>query len=108
MIDKTVEGYIKTYPFLKYLQEDKTKYKRASDLGYDDPDDLFLVGESGGFLLNIHPGDKFVNTNLLLNLLTFIELIKENILSLKKIVFLICSSEKEKSIEEQLDIVHLV
>lgn len=51
------------YPFLDYLEENKSKYKHAKDCGYVDPDDLFLIGESGGFLLNIIPGVKFINTN---------------------------------------------
>ena len=60
----TEEKYIKDYPFLQYINEDKSHYKHAKDCGYNDPDDLFLIGESGGFLLNIQPGDKFVNTHL--------------------------------------------
>ena len=64
MASNTVEAYINEYPFLNYINEDKLHYKHARDLGYDDPDDLFLVGESGGFLLNINPDDKFVNTHL--------------------------------------------
>lgn len=64
MANNTVESYINEYPFLNYINEDKLQYKHARDLGFDDPDDLFLVGESGGFLLNINPGDKFVNTYL--------------------------------------------
>ena len=63
-MEQTVEKYIKDYPFLQYINEDKSHYKHAKDAGYDDPDDLFLIGESGGFLLNIQPGDKFVNTHL--------------------------------------------
>ena len=63
-MDVTEEKYINDYPFLAYLNEDKSRYKHAKDAGYYDPDDLFLVGESGGFLLNIQPGDKFVNTHL--------------------------------------------
>lgn len=55
---------MKSYPFLDYINEDKSKYKHAKDCGYDDPDDLFLIGESGGFLMNIIPGAKFVNTEL--------------------------------------------
>ena len=51
------------YPFLDYINEDKSKYKHAKDCGYVDPDDLFLVGESGGFLMNIRPGYKFINTD---------------------------------------------
>lgn len=60
----TEEEYISTYPFLQYLKEDKSHYTHAKDAGYDDPDDLFLVGDSGGFLLNINEGDHFVNTKL--------------------------------------------
>ena len=56
--------YIRSYPFLQYINEDKSRYTHAKDAGFDDPDDLFLIGDSGGFLLNIHPGDKFVNTEL--------------------------------------------
>ena len=63
-MEQTVEKYIKEYPFLQYITEDKSHYKHAKDAGYDDPDDLFLIGESGGFLLNIQPGDRFVNTHL--------------------------------------------
>jgi len=53
------------YPFLEYIEEpDKEKkYKKASDCGWDDPHNNFLIGDSGGFLLNIRPG-KFVNTEL--------------------------------------------
>ena len=60
-----IEKYIDEYPFRQYILEDKSQYKRAKDLGYNDPNDLFLVGESGGFLLDIEVGDKFVNTHLL-------------------------------------------
>lgn len=54
------------YPFLDYIEEpDKDKhYKHAKDAGYVDDDDLFLIGESGGFLMNIKPGWKFINTEL--------------------------------------------
>ena len=63
-MELTVEKYIQDYPFLQYINEDKSRYKHAKDAGYDDPDDLFLIGDSGGFLLNIQPGDRFVNTRL--------------------------------------------
>ena len=55
------------YPFLDYIEEPnkETNYKKASELGYYDPYDNFLVGESGGFLLNIDANAKFVNTELL-------------------------------------------
>lgn len=52
------------YPFLDYINEDKSRYPHAKDKGYIDDDDLFLIGDSGGFLLNIRPGWKFVNTEL--------------------------------------------
>lgn len=55
------------YPFLDYINEDKTHYKHAKDCGFVDPDDLFLVEDIGGkpaFLMNIRPGYKFVNTEL--------------------------------------------
>lgn len=53
------------YSFLEYIEEpDKEKkYKKASDCGWYDPHNNFLIGDSGGFLLNIRPG-KFVNTEL--------------------------------------------
>lgn len=51
------------YPFLQYILEDKSKYKTATEAGYKDPDNDFLIGESGGFLLNIGRF-KFVNTHL--------------------------------------------
>lgn len=53
------------YPFLEYIEEpDKEKkYKKASDCGWYDSHNNFLIGDSGGFLLNIRPG-KFVNTEL--------------------------------------------
>lgn len=41
----------------------RKKYKKASDCGWYDPHNNFLIGDSGGFLLNIRPG-KFVNTEL--------------------------------------------
>lgn len=59
-----IEQVIEQYPFLKYLKEDKSRYVHAKDAGFIDPDDLFLIGDSGGFLLNIDYGDRFVNTDL--------------------------------------------
>ena len=52
------------YPFLDFINEDKSHYKHAKDCGYVDDDDLFLIGDSGGFLMNIRPGYRFVNTEL--------------------------------------------
>ena len=63
--DKTVKKYIESYPFLQYIKESKSHFRRAKDAGYKDPNDFFMIGESGGFLLDIRVGDKFVNTNLL-------------------------------------------
>ena len=55
---------METYPFLDYINEDKSRYKHAKDCGYVDDDDLFLIGDSGGFLMNIDPDITFVNTEL--------------------------------------------
>lgn len=55
---------MQSYPFLDYINEDKSHYKTAKECGYVDEHDLFLVGESGGFLLNINPNVKFINTEL--------------------------------------------
>ena len=54
----------KEYPFLSFLGEDKSRYPTAASKGYVDKDDRFLIGDSGGFLMNIRPGWKFVNTHL--------------------------------------------
>lgn len=54
----------KEYPFLSFLEEDKSRYPTAASKGYVDKDDRFLIGDSGGFLMNIKPGWKFVNTHL--------------------------------------------
>lgn len=39
--------------FINFINEDKSKYPRSNSLGYVDLDDDFLVGESGGFLMNM-------------------------------------------------------
>lgn len=52
------------YPFLDYINEDKSHYKTATSQGYIDKDNLFLIGESGGFLMNINPKVRFINTHL--------------------------------------------
>lgn len=49
--------------FYNYINSDKSKYKSAREAGYIDPNDDFLVGDSGGFLLNIE--FTFVDTHLL-------------------------------------------
>lgn len=70
-LENNVEEIIKTYPFLNYINEDKSHYKTATEVGYNDPDNLFLIGDSGGFLLNIQPDDKFVNTHLFTEMADF-------------------------------------
>lgn len=70
-VENNVEEIIKNYPFLNYILEDKSHYQTATEAGYNDPDNLFLIGESGGFLLNIQPGDKFVNTHLFTEMADF-------------------------------------
>lgn len=70
-MDNSVEEYIKNYPFLQYIEEDKSHYKHAKDVGYDDPDDLFLIGDSGGFLLNINKNDHFTNIHLFTEMADF-------------------------------------
>lgn len=55
---------METYPFLDFINEDKSRYQHAKDAGFVDDDDLFLIGDSGGFLMNINPDDKFINTEL--------------------------------------------
>lgn len=70
-LDANVEEIIRTYPFLNYINEDKSHYKTATEAGYNDPDNLFLIGDSGGFLLNIQPDDKFVNTHLFTEMADF-------------------------------------
>lgn len=54
---------MKLLPFVQYVLEDKSKYVTATEAGYYDPDNDFLIGESGAFLPNIN--FKFVNTHLL-------------------------------------------
>lgn len=51
------------YPFLTFIKENKEHYKTAAEAGFVDPWNNFLIGDSGGFLMNIRPG-KFINTNL--------------------------------------------
>ena len=70
-MELTVEDYIRDYPFLQYIMEDKSRYTHAKDAGYDDPNDCFLIGDSGGFLMNINPNDKFVNTYLFCEMADF-------------------------------------
>lgn len=65
IVKKSLQDIIKEYPFLQYINEDKRGYKKASDDGYHDPHNLFLIGDSGGFLLNINKDDRFINTHLL-------------------------------------------
>lgn len=51
------------YPFEIFLKEDKSRYPLAREAGYNDPYDLFRIGDSGGFIFNIRPG-RFINTHL--------------------------------------------
>lgn len=64
-IDKPIEEVIRDYPFLNYIREDKSRYTHAKDVGYIDPNDSFLIGDSGGFLLNINVDDEFIDVHLL-------------------------------------------
>lgn len=49
--------------FYEYILSDKSKYAKARDRGYIDPNDDFLIGDSGGFLMNID--FTFTDTHLL-------------------------------------------
>lgn len=51
------------YPFKQYIEEDKSRYKTATEAGFYDPYNYFLIGDSGGFLMNIRRG-RFINTHL--------------------------------------------
>lgn len=62
---------MESYPFLNYINEDKSRYRHAKDCGFVDDDDLFLIGDSGGFLLNINPNDTFINTELFTEMANF-------------------------------------
>jgi hypothetical protein len=64
--------FIFDYPsdFIDYINSDKSKYKKARDCinpltskHYIDPDDDFLIGDSGGILMNM--SFTFTNTHLL-------------------------------------------
>ena len=66
-----VDKFIREYPFLNYILEDKSRYKRARDVGYNDPNNLFMIGDSGGFLMDINIGDKFVDTHKLTEMADF-------------------------------------
>lgn len=77
LIKNNLEDIIKNYPFLNYINEDKSHYKTATEAGYNDPDNLFLIGDSGGFLLNIQPEDKFINTYLFSPMAEFYRLNKK-------------------------------
>lgn len=66
-----VDKFIREYPFLNYILEDKSHYKRARDAGYNDPNNLFMIGDSGGFLMDINVNDKFVDTHKLTEMADF-------------------------------------
>ena len=50
------------YSLFRYIAEDKSKYPKASSKGFIDLDDDFLIGNSGGLLLNIN--FIFINTHV--------------------------------------------
>jgi len=59
---KIGKDFIFDYPsdFIDFIREDKSQYKKARDCinpltgqKYIDPDDDFLVGKSGGILMNM-------------------------------------------------------
>lgn len=58
-------------PFIQYCREDKSEYKKASEAGFKDLDDDFLIGKSGGILMNI--SFYFVNTYLFTEVAKFFE-----------------------------------
>ena len=62
---------MESYPFLDYINEDKSRYIHAKDAGFIDNDDLFLIGDSGGFLMNINAECRFVNTELFYEAATY-------------------------------------
>lgn len=41
-------------PYIDYVYEDKTRYPNATNAGYIDIDNDYLIGDSGGFLMNIN------------------------------------------------------
>lgn len=45
--------------YIKYILEDKSKYQTATEAGFYDPDNDWLIGKSGGFLPNMN--FKFAN-----------------------------------------------
>ena len=47
--------------YLDFINEDKSQYKTATEMGFYDPDNDWLVGNSGGFLPN--SDFEFANTN---------------------------------------------
>lgn len=74
---------MESYPFLDFINEDKSHYKHAKDVGYVDDDDLFLIGDSGGFLMNIRPGWRFINTELFYEQANYFRIHKGNYTSYK-------------------------
>lgn len=94
---------------MDYINEiDKEKkYKKASECGFYDPYDYFLVGDSGGFLMNIDPTAKFVNTELLQEVGIYLIII-ENIQLIKKILFLIDNLDVENNIDVNMVLMLLV
>jgi hypothetical protein len=65
-------------PFREFINEDKSGYKKAREVinpktnrYYIDPDDSFLIGNSGGFLYNIN--FRFIDTHLFREMAIFYE-----------------------------------
>lgn len=105
--DEIDNKFIREYPFLNYILEDKSHYKRARDAGYNDPNNLFMIGDSGGFLMDININDKFVDTHKLTEMADF-HRTNNKYTFLRKIVFLIDNSVREKNIEENMVLMLLV
>ena len=70
-LEANVEEVIRTYPFLNYINEDKSHYKTATEAGYNDDSFCDEQHPIGGFLLNINTGYTFVNTYLFTEMADF-------------------------------------
>ena len=45
-LEANVEEVIRTYPFVKYINEDKSHYKTATESVYNYPENLLRIGDS--------------------------------------------------------------
>ena len=68
-------------PFIEFVKEDKSKYPAASTAGYLDLDGDFLIGDSGGILMNIN--FIFINTHEFTEVARFYEVNKCYTLAIK-------------------------